>query len=140
MSAGGYNYNVRHRRLWRFNTMKWRIYYENGETFEGNPEDAPAFGVVDILQWDNRTEKRRHTCGGDYYLYDKQTDSWLAVDIIGLIDHLAHDGWCLVRFGRTVPNDTYWRIFDRVAKDPFPKWQTQYTHKLILKALRTMLQ
>lgn len=98
----------------------WRIYYEDGSTYEGRAENAPPFGVVDILQWCNRSDRRHHTCGGDYYLYDKKSDSWLAVDMIGLIDHLAHDGWSLIKFGRTVPNKTYWEIFDRVKNDPMP--------------------
>ncbi len=40
-------------------------------------------------------------------------DLWVGVDLFGLWDYLATDGWKRVLFGRTIPNAPYQEIYRR---------------------------
>lgn len=98
--------------------IKWRIYYDDGRTFNhtnGPPENAPPWGVIDIIQWDLRTDKRYHQTG-DYYCFE--SDYWFACDLMGLIDYLAR-GKGIVKFGRTIPTMKYNKIRQQASEDKF---------------------
>lgn len=105
--------------------MRWKIYYADGSTFsdlDGDPADAPAWGVEFILQADDlaapESVGRLIESGSDYYLCEGQ--EWVGVDLVGLVDHLAEMG--IVKVGRTVPSSAWREIKRRALSDPdFPE-------------------
>lgn len=99
-------------------SLIWTIYYDDGSTFsslDGEPEDAPGYGVLAI------TQNRENTvlASQDFYLYREDYGCWIEVHIEGLIDHLvtaAHHVRA-VKAGRTVPLSVYERVLRDVAVD-----------------------
>jgi hypothetical protein len=101
--------------------LDFRVYYRNGVTWDGgDPSQAPAFGVLLIVERDP-THGRRIVSNGDYYIWKKDHNRWWPQDFIGLVDYLANDGWCKVIFGAQVPNEEWNETFRRAMNDPdFP--------------------
>jgi hypothetical protein len=101
---------------------KWKIYY-SVSTFndeQGSPREAPFWDVQDIIQFDLHTERKYHQNGSDWYIF--QNGFWVGVDMIGLIDYLAHyEGEIIVKAGRTIPSKQWQKIFDTARKDPYIK-------------------
>ena len=100
---------------------RWKIFYSDGKTFtniDGPARNAPFWDVQDIIQFDYISEKKYHQNHADYYIF--QNGYWTGVDIIGLIDYLAHyDGEYVVRVGRTIATDKWLKIFNQAKKDDF---------------------
>lgn len=100
---------------------RWKLWYSDGSSYselDGPPERAPAFGVQVITQQNEETG-RYNQCMDDFYVWRK--GRWFGCDKIGLIDYLAHEAPCIVRFGRTEPNDVFYRILKKAEADPeFP--------------------
>lgn len=93
----------------------FRIYYDGGETYDGAPENAPAFGVLVIVEND-RNSGRRLITTKDYFIWT--WDGWRSVDFIGMLDYLQQPGWKRVLFGRMV-EDEYWNgVMKRANEDP----------------------
>lgn len=92
--------------------LDYRIYYEH-ETYSGPHWDAPAWGVLLIVEKD-REHGRRIVSNGDYYVWDKR---WWAKDWIGLVDYLQQPGPKKVIFGRMVPNEVWNETFLRADND-----------------------
>ena len=82
--------------------FKWRIYYDDGTTFDSNdgkPQDSPPWGAVVVAQ-PNAKGHARVLVGrnADYFLYNSKRRRWHQVGeiesegavSIGLVDHLAH--------------------------------------------------
>ena len=71
--------------------IEWRIYYDGGSTFDssqGEPDDAPAWGVLVVLQ---RAADRRMVdilIEANYYSHDGER--WQRHDKIGLLDRLVN--------------------------------------------------
>ena len=96
----------------------FRIYYDGGSTYEGAPENAPAFGVLVIIEKD-KDSGRRYVMTKDYFCW--VGDKWLATDQIGMWDYMQQPGWKKVLFGRMVDNDYWYSVMKRVIADPdFP--------------------
>src|SRR5512135_714351 len=96
--------------------MWWRIYYANDFVFtdqDGSPYDAPSRGVVVITQADPINGYR--TVKGDFYI--KQIWGWEGCDLFGLWDYLADYGAKTVKFGRTLDNPDYERIFQKALME-----------------------
>lgn len=95
----------------------WRLYYDDGSTFsseDGGPQDAPARGVIAILQPD--PDVGHHVVTGfDYYWI--RDGVWFGGDLFGLFDHLITPGWKAVKFGRTTSNAEYRAIVARATAD-----------------------
>lgn len=88
--------------------VKWRIHYENGQTFsneEGLPWEAPVFGVLFIGQ----TAPERPLFNKDYYLWRNDYACWIECDLVGLLDHLTHNAREIsaVLLGRTIPSERF---------------------------------
>lgn len=83
---------------------EFRIYYADGSTFAGKAWDAPAFGVLVIVERDSEHGRRLVTTG-DYYVW--RDERWWACDFVGLIDYLAQPGPRKVLIGRMVSNDAF---------------------------------
>lgn len=104
--------------------IDWRVYYSDGSTFDnskGEPDDAPAFGVVCIPQPDLVTG-RMIMHGWDWYYYVPDSDQWWGSDLQGVLDRLLHRLPVLALLqGRNVSNEVFREIFGRADKDPdFP--------------------
>ena len=90
--------------------LNFRIYYDGGETYEGAPENAPAFGVLVIIEND-KDSGRRLVMSKDYFCW--VGDHWLNTDQIGMWDYLQQPGWKKVLFGRMVDNDYWYSVVKR---------------------------
>lgn len=98
--------------------MDW-IVYGDGWDFtseDGGPGDVPAFGLLGIAQLDpvSGYELLR---GRTYFVWT-EARGWDCHDMTGLIDRLAHEPGCVVRFGRSVPSSRYRQeLVERAASD-----------------------
>jgi hypothetical protein len=103
--------------------MKWRIYYDDGSTFDsdqGSPEDAPPYGFICAIGRDE-TDKRYIMHGWDYYQWDKEANQWWGMDRDGLIDRLCRNLVYAFKLGRTVSKTDFYDTMSRAHKDPdFP--------------------
>lgn len=95
----------------------YRIYYDGGSVYSGDVWNAPSFGVLVIVERDI-DHGRRLVAEKDYYIWDVDNSRWWAVDYMGLIDYLARPGYRKVLFGRTVPNEEWYRVYTRANFDP----------------------
>lgn len=97
----------------------FRIYYDGGETYSGDPFNAPAFGVLVIVQR-NETHLKRLVSGGDYFVW--RDGEWYSCDYIGMVDYLQQPGPKRVLFGRMVDREYFYSIARKAEKDPdFPE-------------------
>jgi hypothetical protein len=105
--------------------IEWRILYDDGTDFDssqGEPCDAPAYGIVCIIQRDDLVG-RKIAHGWDWYYWVPQEGAWWGADIYGLLDRLLHrlptEAICQ---GRMVSNKEFAIIMGRADRDPdFPK-------------------
>lgn len=101
---------------------RWKIYYSDS-TFsseDGTPKEAPFWDVQDIIQFDMHTERKYHQNRDDWYIF--RDGFFVGVDMIGLIDYLAHyEGEIIVKAGRTIPSKQWAEIFNAARKDPYIK-------------------
>lgn len=106
--------------------VKWRIYYDDGSTFDsndGDPDQAPGYGVICIVQPDpdvGRTVMRRF----DWYYWNAlQSQWWGSSDLFSVLDHVLHrtgfvDGRTICQARHAVD---YADICQRAEADPdFP--------------------
>lgn len=104
--------------------MKWRIYYDDGMTFDssdGEPDDAPSYGVIAICTRDDKCG-RLVINGFDFYCFQTESEEWFGCDQWGLLDKLLHNlpfaSW---KMGRTVRTEMFDCILHEAINDPdFP--------------------
>lgn len=100
--------------------MNWRIYYDDGSTFDdtqGSPADAPGYGVLVILIADPDVgHMTLHSF--DYYVF--REGLWLGVDTFGLIDQILNNFTLLggVVAGRTVSPQHFRVLLKWAERDP----------------------
>lgn len=97
---------------------KFRVYYEDGSTYDGDPFDAPATGVQVITQEDPaRTKGFRLFTSKDAYCY--KDGNWFQCDTPGMFDYLmGHPGPLKVLFGRMMVRDEeYYKIVNRAKEE-----------------------
>lgn len=100
--------------------MQYKIFYRYGETYRGDIDQAPMFGVMGIVVNDKEHGKRRIT-GGDFYIWSSFDDQWYAVDYAGLVIKMNRKGFYRILFGETVPPDEWDQYCKQMEKDPdFP--------------------
>lgn len=104
--------------------MDWRIYYDDGSSFDssmGEPHEAPSWGFVCALGYDQ--DKSRYIMHGwDYYRWDVEAEQWWGMDLIGFIDCSAMNKNYAVKIGRTVPKRQWSEMMGAANKDPdFPQ-------------------
>lgn len=96
----------------------FRIYYDGGSTFDGDPYNAPGWGAVTIVERD-ADHGRRLVDGKDFFIW--RDGRWWAVDQWGLMDYLADPGPRKILIGRYVPNGRWTLLRQRAEADPdFP--------------------
>lgn len=97
----------------------WKIFYDDGTTFssdDGQPHEAPAFGFICAVGYDERGE--RYTMKGwDHYCFDEETDQWWGMDLSGLFDRLARNKVYAYKMGRTVSKTRYQEILHQSHED-----------------------
>lgn len=93
----------------------YRVYYADGTTFDGDPEDAPGLGVVVIPQ-DDPDVGRMMMARWDYYCW--HDGQWWGHDLVGMVLCLAKPGWSRVLIGETVSQEKYATIYARALADP----------------------
>lgn len=96
---------------------RWRIYYDDGSTFAGAPEEAPGRGVIVIVQADAELG-RILLCRWDFYCWHPDSGQWWGHDVFGLWDCLADPGWRRVVFGRTITTERFRELLDAADRDP----------------------
>lgn len=96
--------------------MKYRIYYDDGSTFTGDPFYAPTTGVqVIAIEFDNDKGFALMHSKDAYYYRDGE---WYGCDQAGLWDYLLqHKGPKAILLGRTMRNDAFWAIVERAGKE-----------------------
>ena len=99
--------------------LAWRIYYADGTTFDssmGGPDDAPAWGVIVIVQ-PSIHGGARPLDGQRYYIYED--GRWIGASWDGILDKLAHrikfSGFLV---GRWVHDAVYLDVWKRMKSDP----------------------
>jgi len=114
---------------------KWRIYYDDGSTFDwlmGEPHEAPPEGVLCIVGY--KQSGRRYIAHGgtldgatlargyaQFYCYDQETNEWWGMDYAGLLDRLRRNLVYAFKEGRSVRCDLFERVMHRAHTDPdFP--------------------
>lgn len=100
----------------------FRVYYDDGSTFDGDPFDAPFWGVLVIVEADAE-HGRRIVSNGDYYVWENR---WRAKDFIGMIDYLQQPGPRKVICGRMVDNERFFEAYKRAEADPDFPTRTAY--------------
>jgi hypothetical protein len=101
--------------------MRFRIYYDDGSTFDGETEadavNARAYGVI-IIAMENPAKAKGFGVikGRDMYIW-KHGRFW-ANDESGFYDYLFHHrGVRVVLFGRTIDEDAYNAICSRAMTE-----------------------
>ena len=96
--------------------MKWRVYYDNGSTWDDDVDNAPMMHVL-LIQEINGKHGRRIVPPGDYYIYRFDREKWLSMDFVGMIQYLAEPGTQKkVLMGKMVLPDE-WGAILRTAKE-----------------------
>jgi len=105
--------------------IDWRIYYDDGSSFDntmGEPEHAPAFGVIAIIAYEEKGQRMMLQRWNYYWAKDLEgRPIWYGSDFIGLVDQLAHDKDRNIhglKLGRTIPNKLFNDIISKAGNDP----------------------
>ncbi len=104
--------------------MKYIIFYGDGSTFQGEPEDAPVENVQAIAIEDLTRAPNPYTVGRfvldswDYYIFSDHAKGWHGTNRTSdLIDHLKQGlgpgGVRAVLTGRWIANDDYKAVITR---------------------------
>lgn len=102
----------------------FKVYYRDGSTYTGPPENAPIFGVALILQY-SKEQGREIVSHGDYYTWYK--GEWLACGYDSMLAYMNEPGWKKYLVGVMMPFKN-WNEINRIAEnDPdFPR-RTAYS-------------
>lgn len=87
--------------------MNFMVFYDYHITYAGDPDAAPALGVLCIVDCHDIPHIHERS---DYYVWKFREEGWTGVDIFGLFDYLQLPGWKKVLFGRTVSNEVYEKV------------------------------
>jgi len=107
--------------------LSWRIWYDDLSSYsslDGSPQDAPAFGVICIVQPDDETGRTiLHRWDFYYFVPDEaEGGQWWGGDREGVFDRLFHNlPVVALKLGRMVSDQKYRKILADAAADPdFP--------------------
>lgn len=91
----------------------FRIYYDNGETYDGSPGGAPKDGVICILQGD----PYHMVSNAPYYIYVKE--HWLPAYENDVIDYLKHKPGAIKQLiqGRIVSKKDFNHVYKQAQAD-----------------------
>ncbi|RPH64995.1 MAG: hypothetical protein EHM89_00200 [Acidobacteria bacterium] len=93
---------------------QWRIYYDDGSTYDGPVDLAPCDGVIVVAQADADVGREiLHL--KDFYYWER--DRWFGCDLYGLWDYLRRPGWKKTLAGRNTEHRNYSAIYQRALDD-----------------------
>lgn len=96
----------------------FRVWYDDGSTYDGAVEAAPCEGVIVIAQ-DDPDVGREILHIKDFYYYEH--GRWWGADRWGMEDYLRRLGWRKVLAGRNTTYANYSALYDAACHDPdFP--------------------
>lgn len=99
--------------------MWWRIYYDDGGTFDstlGEPWEAPKVGVIVIAQ-QHKEVGYELIDGANFYYYEAERRGFYGGSEFTIFDHLMRAKRQCVFFGRMVTDKEYNAIVDRADKE-----------------------
>ena len=96
----------------------FKIFYDDGSTYTGDPFNAPVFGALVVVE-DDKDHGRRIVHGCDYFCWDDRGDGlrWWYSDFVGMLDYLGRPGAKRVLIGRYVANSVWDAIYKRALSD-----------------------
>ena len=101
----------------------WRIYYDDGSTFDsdqGEPHEAPSQGFICAVGYDELGD-RYIMHGWDHYCFDQASQQFWGMDLMGVFDRLRRNVLFAYKEGRTVTKSEWQAIMSRAHEDPdFP--------------------
>lgn len=101
--------------------LRWRLYYSDGSTFDdtqGTPADAPAYGVVVVLQrHDSLHWPRTVVQRFDWYWWRPDEGVWYGGDTYGFFDQACRCGAVWPKQGRAVSNDRFAELMHIATHD-----------------------
>lgn len=95
--------------------MKWRIYYGDGSTYDGDPFLAPPDNVQCVVIADP-DHGRILRAMKDFYWWIG--DEWYGGDLFGLFDYLRQPGPKKVIFARSLSDRQYQATIKAALADP----------------------
>lgn len=98
--------------------IKYKIFYDDGSTYSGEPENAPVFGALIVIQEDKEHGRSIHSMC-DYFCWDDRGDGlkWWEADYIGMVDYLSRPGMKRILIGRLIPNARWGEIYKLALDD-----------------------
>lgn len=97
----------------------FRIYYDDGSTYAGDPFEAASHGVIAVVVRRNGKPLVWHS--RDAYYWHKEM-GWTPCDDWGYRDYmLNYIGPKAVLFGRNVRDEQYWAIIKRAIAEGLGK-------------------
>ena len=98
-----------------YHKNKWSISYSNSvfNNNDGSPKEAPGWGIIDIIQFDNANQRPYHQAS-DYYIV--RNGKFVGVDFAGMLDHVVNE-LGVVKVGRTINTKEYIRIRKQAEKN-----------------------
>lgn len=100
----------------------FRIYYDGGAVYDSDPFNAPAWGVLVIVERNKDCGRILHTTK-DYFVW--LGSGWLSVDFVGMLDYLAQPGAKKVLFGRVIIADPWTGTIGKLSEE-YPKQVIRY--------------
>lgn len=94
---------------------KFRIYYGDGQTWKGDPYQAPATNVQAIARETPEGFALMH--GKDIYTWHPES-GWNGCDTPGFWDYMLNfAGPKQAIFGRAVRDEQFWKIVEKATKE-----------------------
>lgn len=95
----------------------FKVYYRDGSTYVGPPENTPILDVVLIQEFDS-SHGRRLITGGDFYMWEN--GAWTPGDEWTMISYMNRPGFKKRFLIGVMVHSEEWNYFLKVAKeDPF---------------------
>jgi hypothetical protein len=103
--------------------VTWKIYYVDRSTFsseDGTPKEAPAFGVITIVQRVEGGERPTARLDGeDFYYWVPSVGRWFGGDEYGIRERLRNrEEVVALKQGRLVLYDEFCEICAAASNDP----------------------
>lgn len=92
---------------------KWKVYYSNGTTMEGEGRGSPIGRGVQAIVQDHPEVGVEIVTSSDYYVW--KNGRWFGVDIFGLFDYLLDTN--IVGMGTTIKREEYQKIMKEAMKE-----------------------
>ena len=93
-------------------TIPYKVYYRDGSTYTGSPENAPILGVALIVQ-ESKENGREIVSHGDYYCWYKER--WQSCGYDSMIAYMNEPGWKKYLVGVQMLSED-WNEINRIAE------------------------